>query len=249
MSYEVRLDQFNGPLDKLLELVEEKKLEPTQVSLAAVTADFIKYVEQLEKEQGVETSILADFVVVAARLLVIKSKVLLPSLELTEEEKVDVADLENRLKIYQQFRLASVHIKNLWDKNQVAQSRPLLAALGDSSFFYPPKGVGANEMVRSLRALFTVLQGLIPETKKIKLKVITLQEKIAELTQRLSQAASVSFKGALKTKDRQEVIVLFLAVLHMLANRLAEVEQGNTFGDIIVKSTNNESVTNKRIET
>src|SRR5262245_24863161 len=106
--YEVRLEQYSGPLDKLLELIEEKKLEPTQVSLAAVTADFISYVEKLEQEKDVDPGVLADFVVVAARLLVIKSKVLLPGLELTEEEKVDIADLENRLKIYQEFKLASV---------------------------------------------------------------------------------------------------------------------------------------------
>jgi len=159
MSFEVRLEQFNGPLHKLLELIEEKKLEVTQVSLAAVTADFIGYVEKLEKAcppdfeqtksglagrsgkvgRGVDASILADFIVVAARLLLIKSKVLLPDLTLTQEEQIDIVDLENRLKVYQQFSArggqgrndcddreeagagvtASQYIQQLWQKNEV----------------------------------------------------------------------------------------------------------------------------------
>ena len=283
MSFEVRLEQFNGPLHKLLELIEEKKLEVTQVSLAAVTADFIGYVEKLEKAcppdfeqtksglagrsgkvgRGVDASILADFIVVAARLLLIKSKVLLPDLTLTQEEQIDIADLENRLKVYQQFSArggqgrndcddreeagagvtASQYIQQLWQKNEVGFSRPLFASLGDPSmgsgrvvsFFYPPKGVDAARLNKSLTALFTILQGLLPESKKIHLKTVTLQEKIAELTKRLSEAVSFNLKGITGKRNRQEVVVLFLAVLHMLANRLAQVEQGETFGDIVVK--------------
>src|SRR3989344_3539729 len=271
MSFEVRLEQFNGPLHKLLELIEEKKLEVTQVSLAAVTADFIGYVEKLEKAcppdfeqtksglagrsgkvgRGVDASILADFIVVAARLLLIKSKVLLPDLTLTQEEQIDIVDLENRLKVYQQFSAkghegaagarmtASQYIQQLWQKNEVGFSRQLFASLGDASFFYPPKGVDAARLNKSLTALFAILQGLLPESKKIHLKTVTLQEKIAELTKRLSKAVSFNFKGITGKRDRQEVVVLFLAVLHMLANRLAQVEQGETFGDIIVTSNHN----------
>ncbi len=228
-------------MEKLLELIEEQKLEVTQVSLASVTADFIKYVEGLGEQ--VEAVILADFVVVASRLLLIKSKTLLPSLELTQEEEGDILDLELRLKLYQQFKEASVQIKKMWDKNTVSYSRPLFSSLGDPSassgrvprFFYPPKGVNAMRLETAMSNLFTVLQGLLPETKKIKITVVTLQEKIAELTSRLSEAAEHNFKGLAGAKSRNEVIVLFLAVLHMLANRLMAAEQGDTFGDITLK--------------
>ncbi len=231
--YEVRLDQFSGPLEKLLELIEEKKLEVTQVSLAAVTADFIKYVESLGEH--IQPVILADFVVVASRLLLIKSKTLLPSLELTEEEKGDIIDLELRLRLYQEFKVAAGHIKGMWEKNRQAHSRPLLSSLGEKSFFYPPKGVDAARMQQAMNSLFTVLQGLLPESKKIKITVVSLQDKIVELTTRLSEAAEHNFKGLSGSKNRNEIIVLFLAVLHMLANRLMHAEQGDTFGDIKLK--------------
>lgn len=231
--YEVRLDQFSGPMEKLLELIEEQKLEITQVSLAAVTGDFIKHVESLGDK--VDSTILSDFVVVASRLLLIKSKTLLPSLQLTDEEQGDIVDLELRLRLYQEFKVASGHIKTMWDKNAIAYSRPLLSALGDKSFFYPPKGVDTAKMQSAMNSLFTVLQGLLPESKTIKIAVVSLQDKIAELTERLSQAAEHNFKGVASSKNRQEVIVLFLAVLHMLANRLMHAEQGDTFGDITLK--------------
>lgn len=276
--YEIKLEQFSGPLNKLLELIEAKKLEITEVSLAAVTADFIGFVEKLEKEKGVEPGVLADFIVIAARLLLIKSKVLLPNLELTEEEKVDVADLEQRLKIYREFSAkgrsasggltASQQILALWNQKNLSFSRPLLSALGDftsrsfahaqddgnkniqvdgqhrhserseeskNGFFYPPKGVTEKRLEDAMRSILAVLEALIPETHKIKVAVITLQEKIAELTKRLEQASSFAFKGFSKSRDRKEVVVLFLAVLHMLSNRLAEAEQDGAFGEIIVR--------------
>lgn len=241
--YEISLEQFKGPLDKLLELIEAKQMEITKVNLAAVTEDFIKYVEGLG--QNVEPIILADFVVVASRLLLIKSKVLLPSFELTDEEEQEIGDLEHRLKIYREFsargasalggKTAAQIIIELWGKNQIEFARPLFASLGEQSFFYPSKEIGAQQLANAMRNLMTVLQGLLPETKKIKIKVVTLQEKIAELATRLEQAASVTFNDLSQKKARVEVIVLFLAVLHMLANRLMTAEQEDSFGDIVVK--------------
>lgn len=231
--FEVKSEAFNGPMAKLLELIEEKQLEITRVNLATVTADFIKYIESLG--EAVMPDILSDFIVVAARLLLIKSKVLLPNLELTGEEEGDILDLERRLQIYREFKSASQHIKNLWDKNQAAHSRPLLSSLGEKSFFYPSKQITQERLVSAMESLFAVLKGLIPETKGVRMTVVTLQEKIAELTRRLTEAANVTVKGKFNKEQRGEIIVMFLAVLHMLANRLAEVEQNDAFGDIVVK--------------
>ena len=89
--YQLNIQQFFGPIEKLLELIEEKKMEITDLNLAEVTADFLNYLKTLV---NVDSRVLADFVVVASRLLLIKSKALLPSLELTEEEEQDISDLK-----------------------------------------------------------------------------------------------------------------------------------------------------------
>ncbi len=248
--FEVRQEAFNGPLYKLLELIEEQKLEITTVNLAKVTEDFIHYIQGLG--ETIDSAVLSDFIVVAARLLVIKSKVLLPSLELSQEEEGDILDLEQRLKIYREFsakggsasggKSAAQHIVELWNRNQIGYGRPLLASLGEQSFFYPSKQITTARLENAMVSLFAVLQGLIPEIKHVKMTVITLQEKIAELTQRLTQASTITMKGRASKEEKQEIIVLFLAVLHMLAARTLQVEQTDMFSDIVVTKTQPENL-------
>src|SRR3989338_2091690 len=128
MNYEVQLDKFSGPLEKLLELIEARELEITLVNLATVTGDFLSYLKSLD-EQTKHPSVLADFVVIASRLLLIKSKAILPSLELTEEEETDIKDLEQRLRIYKEFKIASELMKKTWEKRQPIYGRELFSNL------------------------------------------------------------------------------------------------------------------------
>src|SRR5262245_8487868 len=95
MDYALRLQQYEGPLEKLLELIEERKLDVNEISLAEVTDDFLKYLEQLP---AVAPALLADFLTIGSRLVLIKSKSLLPELPLSAEEESDIKDLERRLE-------------------------------------------------------------------------------------------------------------------------------------------------------
>ena len=235
MKYEVKLEKFTGPLDTLLQLIEEKNLEITQISLAEVTADFLNYVKAL----GEKTSpgILADFLVVAAKLVLIKSKVILPMLELTQEEEGEIHDLEARLRIYREFKLASEHIKKLWDKSKIAYARPLFLSLGDQAIFYPPKELKLSDLTRAITNLAVALQALLPEKQTIKKAVITIEQKIEELLNRFKQTASHSFKGMAQEKSRGEAIVLFLAILHLLKDRIIKVHQEEHFSDILIEKS------------
>jgi segregation and condensation protein A len=242
--FEVKSEAFSGPMEKLLELIEERHIEISRVNLATVTGDFIAYIEKLG--EVVSPTILSDFVVVASRLLVLKSKMLLPTLELTGEEEADIMDLEHRLRLYREFKVGGTHLKALWDRNTQLFARPLLKSLGDAPqsdtggrFFYPSEKVSQAGLKEAAEKLLHVMAGLMPEQKTVRGTIVTLQEKIMELTKRLSGAANVTLRGRVSKKEKEEVIVLFLAVLHMLANRLADVEQGDAFGDIVVTPPNN----------
>ncbi len=234
-NYEVKLQQFSGPMGKLLELIEEKKLEITAISLAEVTADFLRYVKTLEKSAP---GLIADFLVVAAKLVLIKSKVLLPMLELSKEEEEDIKDLEGRLRIYREFKLASEHIRKLWDKDRPAYARPLFLGLGEQSVFYPPESLKLSDLTRAINNLAAVLKVLLPEEQTIKKAVITIEQKIEELLNRLKAAGQHSFRTMADQKTRNEVIVLFLAILHLLKDRIINVEQGDRFSDIVIQKTN-----------
>lgn len=235
MNYQVKTQQFAGPMGKLLELIEEKKLEITAISLAEVTADFLRYVKSLERSAP---SLIADFLVVAAKLVLIKSKVLLPMLELTKEEESDIKDLEGRLRIYREFKLAGEHIRKLWDRGQTAYSRPLFANLGDQSVFYPPSGLAVSDLAKAIQHLSQALKVLLPDEQTVKKAVVTIEQKMEELLNRFKGASSQSFRNMSEQKSRGEVIALFLAILHLLKDRVINVEQGDRFSDIVIQKPN-----------
>ncbi len=234
-TYQLRLEQFSGPLDKLLELIEERKLEVTRLSLAEVTADFLKYIESLEE---INPKVLADFIAVAAKLILIKSHTLLPGLKLEEDEEKEIADLEKRLQFYREFRPAEENIQRLWQK-QIAFGRPYLVNLPPG--FYLSETVQPSRLLTELNRMAELLQSLEPEVKQQKIKLVTLEEKIEELIKRLDRTIENSFNDIARGRKREEIIVLFLALLHLLKDAAVRVEQETLFSDIRIKTRNGKS--------
>src|SRR5580704_8880195 len=111
----VKVAQFEGPLDLLLSLIEQRQLDITTIALAEVTEQFLAYLKQLEK---IDPTVLADYLSIAAKLLVIKSKAILPTLELEPEEEDAGFDLEAKLLLYKQFKEAAKHFKHLDNKRK-----------------------------------------------------------------------------------------------------------------------------------
>ncbi len=231
--FELKLDQFIGPLDKLLILVEERELPINDISLAAVTGDFLDYIKKLEGK--VETLFLSDFLVIAAKLVLIKSKTLLPSIELTAEEEGEIKDLESRLVLYREFKAAGLGLKNLWSPLPAMYRRPLLASFREGMLFYPPEGVTPAPLLASLLGAVQRFEEIIPEKATVKKLLVTVEEKVQELLNRFAERISHSFASVAKDKSRDEIIALFLAVLHLLKEKQIDVEQEAHFSDILVK--------------
>lgn len=230
MAYELKLTKFSGPVEALLDLIEKKKLEITELSLAEVTADFLKYLEQIEE---VEPRLLADFVVVASRLLLIKSRALLPNMELTTEEEKDIKELEAQLYFYRNFKPAINHIKNLWEANGFSVARPLMA--GRVAVFYPAENIKLKNLVQSLHTIFDALQKTSLETKTIRTALFSIEEKIQEIINSINKSDSgLKFKEMHKNKTRSEIIVMFLALLQLVNSQLIKAQQRKHFSDIII---------------
>lgn len=234
--FEIKTQKYTGPLEKLLELIEERKLEITQINLAEVTASFLGYVKNLGETTP---AVLADFLVVATRLILIKSKALLPEIQLTEEEERDIKDLEGRLKIYKEFKRASQFIGELWSKNRQSFSRQFLMNLSEGAVFYPPKDLKTADLVGTIRKLLFSLKSIIPEAATtVKEVIVSIEEKMKELTARFQEAVEHTFKSLSGGKSRKEIIVSFLAILHLLKDRLVRAEQKGQFEDIIIRKAN-----------
>ena len=115
----IRISNFEGPLDLLLQLIEKEELDITEVSLLQVTEQYLDYLEKVEDKKPDE---LADFLLIAAKLLYIKSRVLLPELEMDEEE--NATDLAVQLKMYKKYVAARKIIQRRFENDNFPFSRP-----------------------------------------------------------------------------------------------------------------------------
>ena len=229
MQYTLDLEHYNGPLEKLLELVEKNELDISLISLAKVTGGFLDHLSKLQK-QDTSHAVLADFLVVASKLLLIKSKALIPTLELEEEDEEDIQNLETQLRIYKKIKLAKEHIKDGWKEIPAMTSRELL--MTKKAFFYPPKTLKIKDLANAFKKIVQEIEKFRP-VEVIKTEIINLEKKIKEIVQRITSmpAELKTFSGG---NSKKELIVLFLAILHLLREEIIEVEQAKPFGEIHV---------------
>lgn len=229
LTYEIKSDKFSGPLSKLLELIEERKLEITAINLGEVTADFLKYLETREEEYRQNPGFLADFIWVASKLILIKSKAILPNLEVTSEEEAEIKELEERLKVYREFVRAKARIRNLYSTTEQSFSRRYLPP----SFFFPPKHLEISELQAIIQRIFQNFQ-LVAEIPSAKINLLNFEAKLKELINRLKKEVQSSFRELSKDKSKEEIVVLFLAILYLLKENLIAFEQDKHFSDIVI---------------
>ena len=227
--YKVSLENFEGPLDLLLQLIEKEELDITQISLAKVTDTFLSYLEKIEEIKPDE---LADFLVVAAKLLLIKSSLLLPTMISSEEE---VTDLVDQLKIYREFLLASKNIQKMINRKNFSYSREKFpSGLVQRNFRLTTKIT--TSMLKNI--FENILQVIISQIKlaqsKIE-KVISLKEKIADLINFLNKFAEVKFSQIVTKSTKAEIVVTFLAILELVKEKTITIYQDGLFEDITIK--------------
>ncbi|HEX7724775.1 MAG TPA: ScpA family protein [Candidatus Paceibacterota bacterium] len=228
MSFTVKQQAFEGPLDLLLDLIEKRKLFISDIALAKVTDDFISHVRQFENLPMGES---AHFILVASTLLLIKSKSLLPQLSLTEDEQSDIIDLETRLKIYKRIKDASKGIGQLFGKEVIfgtSQSRPY------TPVFAPAPEFTLEKALATLKDLVSRLPK--PEANLPKLtvkKIMSIEEMITDLTKRISSNLKMSFSQFTADKaEKVNVIVSFLAMLELVKQGVLHATQSRHFADI-----------------
>lgn len=222
-------ERFQGPLEKLLELIEARKMSISDVSLAEVTDAYLAYVEKLPELPLGET---AQFILVASTLLLIKSRTLLPGLELSEDERESVEELERRLAQYATTRAAAKGLREIWGKSPLVmmQRAPLRP-----SVFSP-----AEATIAAVGAAIQRVMDILPTPEAVAkaavAPVLALEDVIKHLHKRISGAIKTRFSELTKTaKDRHEVIVYFLAVLELVRAGSASVTQDKLFEDITIE--------------
>jgi len=232
---QIRVHQFEGPLDLLLKLIEEQKLEINQISLASVTEQFLEY---LRSQTKIEPQALADWLVIAAKLLVIKSKALLPALNLPEEEEEEASNLTWQLYQYKKYKECAKYLIKLDDKRKQSWGRQ--ASFVEKITFYPDNSVTTATMSSAMRYIAKTLAEIAKLPKKVLEEVITISEKIEHMQNMIHKKVEMRLKDLVKkAKSKIEVIVTFLALLELVKQKILTTEQEAMFSDIIIRKNNN----------
>jgi segregation and condensation protein A len=228
MAYEVRIEKFEGPLDLLLQLVEKQEMEITNISLVAVTEPFVQHIREHQGKIAPED--LADFLVVAAKLVYLKSKALLPDLS---EDLDEGPDLETQLRMYKAFAEAAKQIGEIWNQGREAYARTQRVVKQTEPIFSPPQGVTPALLKELYERAAKRLEPILNLPKAAIERAITIEEKIEHLRARVSSMMQVSFHRFLAdSHDKSEMVVGFLALLELIKQRIVRIEQGSLFEDI-----------------
>lgn len=231
-SYEVHTPVYQGPLDLLLNLIESAELDITKLSLAKVTNQYLSHIRNLQQKEPDEVS---AFMLIAVKLLQIKSEALLPRSSHTEEEEEDTGDeLARQLLAYKRYK----EIADLLAEREMKGYHTFIR--------YPSRDMDRRKVDfrdHSLTDLLHIARKAIQSANEkdaintvVSRPKVTVKEKITLLVSYLSEKGEVSFFQILgKRYSRLEVIVSFLAVLELIKRKMVIVSQKNLFGDIILK--------------
>ncbi len=233
-AIQLALPFFNGPLDLLLHLIEREELDITSIALVAV-AD--QYMQMLHEPEQLNLDALADFISIGARLLLLKSRALLP--RPPAEARIDDAEedigeeLTRQLLEYKLFKEAAGNLRDI----EVAglHSYPRIAAPPDMP---PPSGLDGVTL-DILRTMVETALSRVPEDVEdmpvIHPHKFTVREKVSMMREMLAAEGSVSFRAVVDAcRTRMEIIVSFMAVLELIKSRVLEAMQDAAFADIVL---------------
>ena len=234
MAYHVSLESFEGPMDLLLHLISQARNEIREIFVSPIIDQYLDFMEQMPVEHMDRTS---EFVAMAARLLEIKSRWLLPKPATAEEDPDQLEnDLIRQLELYRQYKQASGLLR------QKEQQAALVFYRLPEERYREERIEPGNLTLEKLVAAFEKMQLRLAQPEKggaqedhIQRDAFTVREKVLHITQRLRRSGRVGFLSLFEgASTREEVIVTFLALLEMAKNNLVLVEQGPEDKDILI---------------
>jgi len=229
-GFEFSLPAFTGPIELLVHLIERNELDITEVSLLAVTEQYLAY---LRSRDQIDIGALAEFIAVGARLLLLKSRALLPrdpdEAPVQDEEESDVRQLIEALREYRRFKQAAEFLR---DRDGTSGTYRRVAPLPKVQMPTGLESVTLSSLVDVIRDIMD----RIPEEEpvgEVRREPVRLRDRITRLVGQLELMPRTSFRSLVQgATSRTEVIVDFMAVLELIKQRYLEAVQSESFGDI-----------------
>ena len=242
MAYEVRTPAFSGPLDLLLLLVRREQVELYDIPIARITD---AYLEEIDRMQSCDLEVATEFLVIAALLVEMKARRMLPGQpDADPDEELESASerdlLLARMVECRTFQAASRTLQRLFE--ETARSRPRsLGLIEDRWLDLAPamlEGVTPADVRAAYRRAVATTPAPRVDVAHIRPLSITVGDAVDEIADRLAEAGRLTFRALTAgVDDRLGLVMRFLAVLELVKEGLADVEQGDTFGDIVISWT------------
>jgi segregation and condensation protein A len=233
MSYEIKLDIFEGPLDLLLYLIRKNEIDIYNIPISLITEQYLEYLDMM---RSLNLDLAGEYLVLAATLIHIKSRMLLPPVEgeeETEEGQDPRAELVQQLLEYQAFKEAALQLdkRPLLDRDVFARGAP-----GEEPPAAPEEDaavieVGVFELFEAFRRIVAGLE--MSEDLAIDAEKMSLADMINTVMERLSEAKQLTFRDLLgEGMERRRIIYAFLAILELMKLRMVRAYQAGPFGEI-----------------
>lgn len=231
-QFNIRQESYEGPIEVLLELIEKRKFFVNDISLASVTDDFISYIQN----KGMQAEHVSSFLSVAATLLLIKARSLLPNLELTNEESQSITELERRVALFAIISEASKWLTNKYGKKISFEGVPRNNAV----VFAPDPSLKVENLASLIEGAIVRVPPPKPKTPEARVfKTISISEVLDTLHERIQKALSVNFNDIVVHSPEEDdkskkvyVIVSFLGMLELVRRGFIEAEQESNFENI-----------------
>jgi segregation and condensation protein A len=242
MEFTVKLDRYEGPYTKLLDLIGERKLSITEISLVSVADDYIAYIRSLEEKDNADIS---QFILVASTLMLMKAKSLLPSLIYTDEEEKEVNDLEKKLELHKALMHACGLIRPRYGKTPLYERERVVYK--GNAIFVPDQRVTV-QLLQSV-ALLTLSTFIVPkQIVHVAIEqAVRIEHVIEKLLERVYTASSLAFTilavGATTFEEKKKVLIVnFLALLELIRSGTVQAEQHVDGGDIYMSKIDQSSM-------
>jgi len=246
--YTLSIDVFEGPFDLLLQLIEREKLDISAVSLSQVADQFLAHVAQME--DTIEAGELADFLAIAARLVLIKSRLLLPRASRPDDEELeeDPAEaLARQLREYKRFKEAAGAMRAIEDRGLHAYPRAV--APPELEHRLSPEDFSLAGLLEAARAAFASVPAVVVPAGVVVPFMLTIQDQIRRIRQVTTGGRSVTFRSLVDgARYRYEIVVTLLAVLELIKRRQVQALQRNLFGEIEIAPVPGAEITDEEPE-
>ena len=230
--YKITLDNFSGPMDLLLHLVKESKMDIMDIKLEVIIDEYLDYIQQM---QDMNLDVASSYLVMASELIEIKSRMLLPKQEDEEDEEDPGERLINRLILYEQYKNQIDSFKELEQErnNYYTKIPSSLDEYKDENSKVHLENVTIDDLVDAFKKFLDRVELEKPINTKVTRKELSVEERIKSIKERFKKESRIEFFSLFDIKTKEYVVVTFLAILEMAKNGNLKIIQEDNFDKII----------------